>query len=123
MFDMAEIFSSKARISILRVLSCQAEPLKLRHIAVLANYPIYSIQRALNQLKKEKLIHKKKERQYRLYSLNQGHPHYSFIGALFELETKNRILWNSQRYEQKATSALEFANSALRLFKGADTWT
>lgn len=119
MFDLSVIFSSKARGAVLRTLCYQGAPLPLRHIAYLSEAPLYSVQRALGQLVDEKIVIRKKQGKYRLFSLNSDHEGYLFLTQLFHLEMNNRIAFSSKAYHQKAKDLLDFCVSAHRLIQEA----
>lgn len=116
MVDLAEIFSSKARIKVLRTLYYQQEPLPLRQIAYISETTLFSIQRALHQMVEEGLIVKKKQNQYRLFSLNRDHRHYHFLNQVFDAEREIPLLCC---YDKKAASLLDFVCDARNLLKAA----
>ena len=115
--DLASLFSSKARTKILRTLHYQSQALPLRHIALLADVPVFSIQRALNQLLSEKIIHKKIKNQYTLYSLNKNHPCSNLLSLIFVLEEKALLQTKAPQYHNKAIISLNFSAAAIHLFQ------
>lgn len=117
-FDLTSIFSSKAKLKVLRTLCCQSAPLPLRHIAYLSDTPVFSIQRAVKQLVAQKILIKKRKKPYTYYSLNSNNMFYPFLTQVFDLEIKNRITFLSADYAQKAKRSLDFASSATRFFDG-----
>lgn len=117
MIDLATIFSSKAKIKTLRILYYQPKPIPLRHIAYLSGLPVYSIQRALKQLLENKIIKKAKKGRNQLFSIIKDSPSYKFLSQTFKLETNIRLNQRSSVYQQKAKSALDFADSAYMFFK------
>ena len=122
-FDLASIFSSKARLRVLRTLTHQSASLPLRHIASLSETPLFSVQRVLQQLAEEKMVFKKRKGRYTLFSLNRNHLFFSFLIRMFDLETSNRIAFSSEGYDQKAKRLLEFSHSARGLLQEARSWT
>lgn len=117
MFDVTDLFSSKAKVKVLRTLFYQSAPLPLRQIAALAGSPLFSVQRALKQLVDEDLLIRKKKGRYTLFSLNPDHVYYSFLAQLFDLEMKSRIAFSSRGYEQKAKEVVDFSRSTRDLFE------
>ena len=117
MYDAALLLSSKARFRVLRVLYGQPEPTHLRQIAALSLAPLFSVQRALKQLVREKVVTRRKKGLYVLYALNTAHPCHPFLAGLFQLEMKERVRFLAPSYRQKALDALDFSSSA-RLFFG-----
>ncbi len=116
MVDFTQIFASKARIKTLRTLYYQESPLPLRHVAVLSQMPLFSVQRVLNQMVAEKMVSQKKQKNYRLFSLNRKHQSYPFLAGLFELEMKNQI---PARHDKKAHNLLDFIMNAQELIMEA----
>ena len=123
MFDLGVIFSSKARVGVLRTLCYQGAPLPLRHIAYLSGAPLYSVQRVLQQLVHEKMVIEKRRGKYRLFLLNRRHAYYAFLHQIFDLEMKHQIIFSSTQYHQRAKELLDFASSAQHLIGENRPWT
>lgn len=119
MLEFASLFSSRARLDVLRVLVRQTAPLCLRHIAALSDSPLFSVQRALAQLVKEKILIRQKKGLYVFFSLNEHHPFHTFLTRFFDLEMRSRLAFLADSYGEKAQSSLDFSNTARELFKGA----
>lgn len=117
MINLSDIFTSKARVKILRILFCHSQFLSLRHISNLSQMPVFSIQRALAQLVDEKILVRKKIKNAKLYSLNRNHQAYELLVQVFNVETKNKIMFRSYQYKHKARSVLDFVSSFLPLPK------
>lgn len=117
MLDIAHIFSSRARAKVLRTLYYQEAPLPLRQVAYLAQMPLFSIQRVLKQMAEEKLVTRKKQKQYRLFSLNRTHAFYSFLAELFDLERRYDASFLSSRFDRKAKNLLDFVSATRDLFR------
>lgn len=120
---ITSLFSSKARLDVLRVLVCQTTPLPLRHVATLSGSSLFSVQRALRQLVDEKILIRRKKGPYVLFSLNEQNAFHSFLIRFFDLETKSRVALLADRYREKAQRSLDFSHSAQELFKGVRSWT
>lgn len=122
MLDVATLLASKARLEVLQVLVCQGAPLPLRHIAALSRSPLFSVQRALNQLVDKRVLIRKEKGAYVLFSLNQKHESHSFLVQLFDLVRRSRITSLSAGYREPARRSLDFSRSTRGLFKRARTW-
>lgn len=116
MQDISDIFTSKARVKILRTLYFQLQPTPLRHIAYISDLPIFSVQNATKSLLSDKIINKREKENYILFELNKKHPLYTVLEQFFIIEINNRISREAQTYFQKAKQALEFANAANIIF-------
>ncbi len=122
MFDITTLFASKAKIAVLRALYYQSTPLPLRHVALLAGTNLYSVQRALQQLVEEKIVTKKRQGKYRLFSLDKDNLYYPFLASFFDLEMKNQTAFLSARYHQKAQGMLDFSSAAQRFIGEVRSW-
>lgn len=121
MFDVTDLFSSKAKVKVLRTLFYQSAPLPLRQIAVLSGSSLFSVQRVLKQLADEDIVIRKRKGRYTLFSLNPQHQYYSFLAQFFDLEMKSRIALSSKGYEQKAKEVVDFSRSVRDLFEKVRT--
>lgn len=117
MFDVTTLFSSKAKVKVLRTLFHQSAPLPLRHIASLAGSSLFSVQRVLKQLVAEDILIRKRKGRYTLFSLNPQYEYHSFLAQFFDLEMKSRIAFLSRGYHQKAKELVDFSRSARDLFE------
>ena len=122
MIDLSHLLSSKARFKVLKTLHGQPAPVHLRHIAALSRIPLFSAQRALNQLTYEKIIVRRKKGFHTLFALNPMHPCHPFLAGVFDLEMKERIRFLAKNYRQKALDALDFSASTNRFFEGFRRW-
>lgn len=117
MFDVTALFSSKAKVKVLRTLFYQSTPLPLRHIASLSDASLFSVQRVLKHLVAEGILIRKRKGRYTLFSLNPNHEYHSFLTQLFDLEMKSRIASLAGDYHQKAKGIVDFSRSARDLFE------
>src|SRR3990167_866430 len=117
MGSLDSIFSSVAKIKILRTLCRQSLPLSLRRIAAVSELPVFSVQRALQQLQDEKWVVRKKAQNRVLFLLNSRHEAYDFIHAVFDLEIHRHLEMRTHQYTAKAKAALTFADSAQNFFR------
>ena len=123
MISTDSLFSSPAKLKVLRVLNYQPGPLALRPIASLSGAPLYSVQRALSQLVREKVVRRKRGGMYVRFELDEKSGAVPFLRSFFDLESGVRIAANAGKYDRKAESALQFINQALPLIRGARRWT
>lgn len=116
MVMLHHVFSSMAKIKVLRTLYDQSQGMSLRQVAFVSELPVYSAQRALQQLLDENWLTKKPVKNRIYFSLNTGHNSYSFLHAVFDLEKNTKVQERSASYTERAQSALEFADSSLTFF-------
>lgn len=114
-----DIFSSKARARILRALYCQTQPIPLRHVALLTDLPVYSVQNALTSLVEEQLLLRTEVAHNVLFELNRVHPLYSILESLFVAEMTAQIQINAATLHHKAQQILAFANAANTMLRRA----
>lgn len=117
MIDFFDIFSSKAKIKILRTLYYQECAISLRQIAYISELPVFSIQNALKDLLREKIIKKRKKGNRLMIQINKESEYYNFLKELFCIEEKSRIAAEAKQFDQKAKNVLMFANSANNFFE------
>lgn len=117
--NILDIFTSRARVLILRTLYFQEQPIPLRHVSEISGLPIFSVQNAVASLLEEKLISKTEKDNNVLFKLNQEHSLYNVLERIFILEMNARICSEAISFYQKAKRALEFANTATTFFKRA----
>lgn len=122
MLTLTSLFSSPAKLKVLRTLAYQTSPLPLRQIAYLSGTPLYSVQRVLDQLTKEKILIKKRKRPFVFFSLNEMSLSFGLLKRLFDLESGVQIAANAGAYDLKAQSLLEFINQALPVLKRGRSW-
>ena len=115
--NIFDIFSSKARVKILRTLYFQPQPIPLRHIAYISDIPVFSVQTAIILLLDEKMLNRTEKGNYVLFELNRDHPLYAVLEQFFIIELQNRIQTESKTYCHKAKLLLEFVNSANIIFQ------
>lgn len=125
MLTLNTIFSSPSRTSILRTLQYQTQPLALRHIAYLTQIPIYSIQRSLEQLHKQKFVTRRKHKKQVVFALNKNHKLYDFIKKIFTLEEKQMLSEKAQAHKKRAQAILKFTSNLQKTFhkKKFKKWT
>lgn len=114
---LPQLFSSKAKIKILRALYSLSRPIALREIARLAGLPVYSVQYGLKQLLQEKILTKKNQKNRTLYSLNSTHLYFQTLAQLFNMDTQLRLQHRALSYAKKTKPLLDFITSAETIFK------
>lgn len=110
-----DIFTSKARGRILRTLYCQHQPIPLRHVSLISDLPVYSVQKALDSLLAENIVCRHEKENNVLFELDRQHPFYPVFEQLFITEMKTRIRMAAEMLHHKARQSLEFANTARTL--------
>lgn len=110
-----DIFTSKARGRVLRTLYFQHRPAPLRHVALISDLPVYSVQKALDSLLAEEIVHRHEKENNVLFELNKHHPLYSILEQLFITEAKTRIRLAAALLPHRARHSLEFASAAKTL--------
>lgn len=118
MQNLLSLFSSKAKVDVLRVLVRQTQPIALRHIAALSTSPLFSIQRALAALVDEHVLTRQESGTYVLFGMNSQHPFYPYLTQIFDLEAGCQIAQTAHQYDTKARQSLDFSRAARKLFKG-----
>jgi len=116
--EMADLFSSKSRFKVLKLLIQCAEPIPLRTISNLAGLPIRSVVLALEALLKLKIVCDSRFKSSRLFQMNKSHPFYEELKNIFSQIEKSEIKIRSRAYDGDGTLALEFMQSANRFFLG-----
>jgi hypothetical protein len=119
--SLSRLFSSAARTAVLETLYPQSAPIPLRHVAYLSEAPLFSVQRALAQLTREKLVKRSMKRHRTLFILNTKHPDYDILSRVFRAATNATLERRSKTYAAHARRALEFANSAVEFSKKVGT--
>lgn len=119
MKNIFDIFTSRARGMILRTLYFQELPIPLRHVALISDLPIFSVQNAVTALTDEKIIIKTEKDNNVLFELNKEHPLHNILEQFFVIELNARICLEARSFYQKAKQTLKFANAANVIFKRA----
>lgn len=119
MKNVFDVFTSRARIIILRTLYYQRLAIPLRHVSSISNLPIFSVQNAIGSLLDEKLLILTEKDNNVLFALNKEHPLHNILEQFFTMEANNRISLEAKRFSQRARQALEFASTAGVFFKHA----
>ena len=117
MRECLDIFSSKAKIKILRTLYYQCDPIPLRQIAYISGLAVFSVQHALKQLEKDHLILKRKKHKHTVYEINRKSAYYNFLNNLFLIEMKHTISTKAPGYDKKAHKTLLLSNQLLTFSK------
>lgn len=116
MVDFSTIFSSRAKYLVLRVLALHTQPVPLRHVAYLAELPVFSVQVALKQLMKDRLIKRNEKKSFVVFKLNQMHVCSEFIKKVFMLEREMLFEKPTIHDHERAQSTLVFADEMIELF-------
>ena len=77
--NIFDIFTSRAKIMILRTLHFQEEAIPLRHLSLISGLPIFSVQNAIDPLLDEAIINRIEKDNNVLFALNEKHPLYKIL--------------------------------------------
>lgn len=116
MLDWTDYFSSKAKVKVLETICRHASPLPLRHVAYLAELPIYSVQCALTDLHKKRVLLRTQRKRSVLYTLNANHTDAPFLLSLFQFIEKRLLARRTTSYTRSAQNALAFAAEAREIY-------
>ena len=105
-FALSDLFSSGARTRTLEVLFQQSEPIGLRQLANLCALPVRSVQCAVADLTKERLMLRKKAGQRVLLSLNREHPAFNTLRAVLQAAAASFITRRAENYTPRAKALL-----------------
>lgn len=119
MLNIFDIFTSKARVMVLRTLAFQDVAIPLRHIAALSGLPVFSVQNALGSLVSEHIITRTENDNNVLFELDKNCDMYDLLLQFFILETNDRISREAKKYFGKAARVLSFTGSAGIVFQNA----
>lgn len=114
-----DIFTSRARVMILRTLYFQENPIPLRHLSLISGLPVFSVQNAVGSLLDEKIIRRAEKGNNVLFEINKEHHLYNILEQIFIVEMNFRICFEAKLFCLKAKRALGFANAAGVIFKRA----
>lgn len=117
--NISNIFSSKAKVQVLGVLSQDSTPLRTRTIERRAGLPIRSVQLALDSLVNLDLVHRQTLQKYPTYKLNTSHISCKLIRKIFKAVEIDQVSQRSFSYNQKATRVFQFISDANRVIQRA----
>lgn len=119
MLNIFDIFTSKARVKVLRTLAFQVEAMPLRLIASVSDLPVFSVQNALNSLCLDGVVIRTAKENNVLFELNKTSDMYELLMQFFILEANYQISREAKKNFQKAARVLAFASSAGAIFQSA----
>ncbi|PIR22718.1 MAG: hypothetical protein COV44_06075 [Deltaproteobacteria bacterium CG11_big_fil_rev_8_21_14_0_20_45_16] len=119
MTEIADIFSSRAKFKVLKLLIQYSQPIPLRTVANLLNLPIRSVVVALDALSKQKIVRDSPSKHNRLFQMDQSHPLYEELKNIFAQIEKSEIKIRSITHQPEATKAHKFAQSVNQLFSSS----
>jgi len=114
--DFSNLFSSRAKFKVLRLLLQYSQPIPLRTIADLIELPIRSVVLALEDFLKQKLVFDSRKANSRLFQIDRNHPLYGELKDIFAQIEASEIRLQLPRNQREATKAFKFAQSANRFF-------
>lgn len=119
MNSLSILFSSKARIHVLRALSGGAGHFALRQIEKLTGLPVYSVQYALGQLLVDELVTVQSTGGKTLYALNARHTDFDFINFIFEAERHRDLEGRAKHQGKTPFEVMQFNDQIHCLYSGA----
>ena len=116
---IGDIFSSKARTEVLRVLSEVSEGVGIRAIARLGDVHPHSVELILKKLVAEKLVIKKRFGSRIAYSLNRRHEDAIAVVAVFEAYKRALIAEKAASLRKRSQDILPFIEDASNMLIAA----
>ena len=117
MISIGDIFSSKARVHILRAANTLEHPVGIRALSRIADIPLRSAQLAVRGLCEDGLLRTIQKHQKPVYSLNTSHPLHSRIHAVFQADGREVLLNRHPLLQEKATVLGPFLEEAAGLIQ------
>lgn len=114
---LSQIIASKAKLQVLRTLYYSKNFMPLRHIAYISDLPVFSVQYSVLDLQKQRVILKKKHKNFSLFKLNTEHPYFSLLAELFKADTALRLQAHAKTYKKQVAPTIKFIHSAQNIFK------
>lgn len=115
MNTLGDIFSSKARTEVLRVLNEVSTGVGIRQLARLAGVHPHSVERVLKKLIEEDLVMLRHPGTRCCYTLNTEHEDALIISAALEAGNAAAIARKAESLHTRAGSLLPFINEASRM--------
>ena len=116
---VAHILSSTAKFEILSILFKDPSPLRVRALERRTGLAIRSVQVALDNLVKAKVVTRKTQKKNPVYYLNKSHECYELINKIFKAVEIESISKRSNLYNSKAKKVFQFVSEASELFQRA----
>lgn len=116
MDSLDSLFSSTAKVRLLRVIFSSNHSFNLRQLASICNLPVFSVQKALQQLADQNVIIMAKAGNKLLSVPNRQHSQAQLMRAVFMLEKKEALQKRAVNYSFRAKNALRFASEARTFF-------
>ena len=119
--EFFKFFSSAAKMSVIRACFSSKRALHLREIAYYCDLNIRSVQLAVDQLSREKLLLKRKEKNKLFILANREHQMSAFMEELIGVFSKHYIAIRGiiHRHDQKASYFLEANDSLIEMMEFA----
>lgn len=116
---IGDMFSSKARTEILRVLNDMNDGAGLRQTARLAGVHPHSAELVLEKLINERLATCKRKGNRKLYQLNHDHEDVPFLKAVFKALVNASIQNRSKSLQEKGKTIIPFIDDASSMLRHA----
>lgn len=108
---MEDVFSSRAKFRVLRLLANFKRPSYIREISCLTKTPPRSIQLAAHELTRIKVLRKFKSKNRIYFQLNQEFLYHNTLSDFFSYQVQRELEDRSKQYSQIALNALEFIDN------------
>jgi hypothetical protein len=116
---IAHVLSSTAKFEVLNILFKDPSPLRVRALERRTGLAVRSVQVALDNLVKAKVVTRKIQNNSPVYFLNKSHESYVLINNIFKAVELEWISKRSDSYHSKAKKAFKFVSEASELFQRA----
>lgn len=116
---IARILSSTAKFEVLNILFKDPSPLRVRALERRTGLAVRSVQVALDNLVKAKVVTRKTQKKSPVYFLNKSHDSYALINHIFKAVELERISERAPSYNLKAKKTFQFITEASKLFHRA----
>ena len=116
MNSLDSLFSSTAKVRILRALFSSSQAFSLRQLARLCQIPVFSVQKALQQLVAADVVKTAKVGHKLFCSPNPKYFSGRLLRTIFVLERNDGLQKRADQYSARAKSALQFASTAHDFF-------
>jgi hypothetical protein len=110
---LSQLFFSAARTEVLETLFRQPGGLGLRQVAVISGLHVHSVELAVNRLKSDRLITRRRAGGRVFLALNREHPAYALLKDVFSAAERDRIRRSLAARPRAGRESLAFTLTAL----------
>jgi hypothetical protein len=112
---LSQLFAYPARTEVAGTLFFQPGELGLRQIALITGLQVRSVELALKDLQRDRLVRRRKSVNRVFFALNRSHPDYPLLACVFDAAASHRIREFSARLGQRPKELLRFVVTANRM--------